>query len=66
MKFTFQFWVRSISSEPFERVLLKFTQLFLSVGRCVEPLTQGQGYNSMLWASAAGDLVVHQTAILSK
>ena len=27
-------------------------------------LTQGQGYTSMLWDSAAGDLAVLQTAVL--
>ena len=40
MEFTLQFCVRSMSSEPFVRFSLNFTQLFLSVRRCAEPLSQ--------------------------
>ena len=34
------FGVSSISPEPFERFKLNFTQVFLSVSRCKEPMTQ--------------------------
>ena len=37
MEFTLQFFVSSISSEPFVRFSLNFTQLYLSVRRCAEP-----------------------------
>ena len=40
MELTLQFYVCSISSEPFERFSLNFSQLFLSVIRCAEPMTQ--------------------------
>ena len=40
MEFTHQFCVRSISTEPFEQFSLNFTQLFLSVRRCAEPMNQ--------------------------
>ena len=32
--------VRSISPEPFERFSLNFTQMFLRVIQCAEPMTQ--------------------------
>ena len=35
-----QFPVRSISPEPFERLSLNFTQMFLSARRCAEHMTQ--------------------------
>ena len=35
-----QFPVHSISSEPFERFSLNFTQMFFSVRRCAEHVTQ--------------------------
>ena len=38
--YPFQFPVRSISHEPFERFSLNFTQMFLSARRCTEHMTQ--------------------------
>ena len=38
MEFTLEFRVRSISPEPFERFSLYFTQMFLSVRLCAEPM----------------------------
>ena len=38
-RFTLQFRVCPISSEPFERFSLNFTQMFLLVRQCVEPMT---------------------------
>ena len=40
MGFTFEFYVRSLSPEPLHRFSLNFTQMFLSVRRCAEPMTQ--------------------------
>ena len=40
MGFALEFCVCSISPEPFEQFSLKFTQMFLSVRRCAESLTQ--------------------------
>ena len=40
MRFTLQFYVRSISSEPFERFIVNFTQMSLSVKRCAEPMNR--------------------------
>ena len=67
--FTLEFRVRSISPEPFERFSLNFTQIFLSVSWCANPLlsamqTQSQGHTSRSWDSVAGDLAVLQTAVL--
>ena len=38
--FTLQFCVCSISSEPFERFIVNFTQMPLSVRRCAEPMNR--------------------------
>ena len=38
MGFTLQFCVRSISSEPFERLIVNFTQMALSVRQCAESM----------------------------
>ena len=67
MEFTFPFCARSMLSEPFVRFSCNFTHCHLGVCRTHDSatLTQGQGYASILWDSAAGDLAVLQTAILS-
>ena len=41
-RFTLEFHVRSISPEPFERFSLNFTQMFLSMRRCAEPMFKGK------------------------
>ena len=38
--FTLQFYARFISPEPLKRFSLNFTQMFLLVRQCAEPLTQ--------------------------
>ena len=38
MEFTLEFHVRSISPLPFRRFALYFTQMFLSVRQCTEPM----------------------------
>ena len=38
--FTIEFRVRSISPKPLGRFSLNFTQMFLSVRQCAEPLTR--------------------------
>ena len=40
MGFILQFCVRSISSESFERFIVNFTQMSLSVRQCAEPINQ--------------------------
>ena len=40
MGFTLQSCVRSISFEPFERFMVDFTQMSLSVRRCAEPMNR--------------------------
>ena len=42
MEFTLQFCVHSISSEPFVRFSFNFTQLFLSMRQCAEPMTHSR------------------------
>ena len=58
MEFTIQFCARSMSSEPFLRFSLNFTQLssFETVCRTHDSATLTQGLGSMLGDSAAGDL----------
>ena len=68
MGFTLEFRVCSISPELFERFSLNFTQMFLLVIRCAEPMTQlcklkSQGHTSRSWA-VTGDMAVLQTAVL--
>ena len=70
MEFTRHFCVRSIASEPFERFSLNFTQLFLSVRRCVEPMNQlrslkvkPEGDTSMLLGFCSGGFRCLQTAV---
>ena len=72
MEFTRHFCVRSIASEPFERFSSNFTQLFLSVRRCVEPMTQlrslkvkPEGDTSMLLGFCSGGFRCLQTAVPS-
>ena len=53
--------------QPFVRFSLSIYQMFLSVSWCAEPMTvqiQRQGYTSMSWDSAAGNMAVLQTAVL--
>ena len=40
IEFTLEFRVRSISPEPFGRISLNFTQMFLLLRRCAEHMTQ--------------------------
>ena len=40
MRFTLQFCVRSISSEHFERFIVSFSQMSLSVRRCAESMNR--------------------------
>ena len=40
MGFILQFCVRSIISEPFERFIVNFTQMSVTVGQCAEPMNR--------------------------
>ena len=40
MGFTLEFHVRWLSPEPLHQFSINFTQMFLSVRRCAEPMTQ--------------------------
>ena len=72
MGFTLEFRVCSISFEPFEQFALNFTQMFISVSWCTEPINHPckLKHNAHFKVTSrsqdfvAGDMAVIQTTVL--